>query len=46
MGSLSKEKAKRDAEREDKEFPFANFITKRPGDVELLKEFYGIQDEF
>ena len=46
MGNLSKEKDKRDAEREDKEFPFANLMMKKPDAWENLQDFYGIADDF
>ena len=46
MGSLTHEKAKRDQEKEDQDFPFANLVTKKPDAWENLKDFYGISDDF
>ena len=45
-GSLSKQKAIRDQEREDKQFPFVNLIKKSPETWEQLQEFYGLDDAF
>ena len=46
MGSLTKEKAKRDQQKEDTEFPFANLMAKKSDAWESLQEFYGISDDF